>query len=162
MMKLWRYLKGFLWLLDEWLKEKTPINHQISRKSSPSLCSHLACHIILKYNSPLSHSALCLPLKIHEAPPFTAAIHWINLTSPRVWPSDKIQTICSLSCIFLFTHVAELCFLWAFISFICPHFILKFSLNNKTMYFVQWLYHLVCGISMKTSSFFIFFLYPVS
>lgn len=66
MMKLWRYLNascGF-WLPDE----KSTINHQISlAKSSPSLRSRLACHIILKYDSLLPHSALCLPLKIHEA-----------------------------------------------------------------------------------------------
>lgn len=68
MMKLWRYLKRFLWLLaDWWKKKKSTINHQISQKSSPSLCSRLACHITLKYDSPLTHSALCLPLKIHEA-----------------------------------------------------------------------------------------------
>lgn len=49
------------------LMKKSAINHQISHKSSPSLCSRLVCHITLKYDSLLTHSALCLPLKIHEA-----------------------------------------------------------------------------------------------
>lgn len=89
MLKLWRYLNascGF-WFTDE----KSTTNHQISHKLSPSLCSHLVCHIILKYYSLLTHSALCLPLEKTWSGLFTATIHWINLTSPQVWPSDKIQ-----------------------------------------------------------------------
>lgn len=84
-----RFLRLFGWLMKRKKKDSKPPD--ISQIVSLSPLTFSLSHYSKIWPSARTFSPLCLPLKIHEALLPSAALHWIHLTSPRVWPSHKIQ-----------------------------------------------------------------------
>lgn len=79
----------FMLLLVPCWNKKAPINHQISHRSSPrSRLTFILSHYSKIQLSAPTFSAV-FALRNTWSSPFTAAEHWINLTSSQVWPSDK-------------------------------------------------------------------------
>lgn len=81
----------FMLLLVPCWNKKAPINHQISHRSSPrSRLTFILSHYSKIQLSAPTFSAV-FALRNTWSSPFTAAEHWINLTSSQVWPSDVLH-----------------------------------------------------------------------
>lgn len=105
----------FMLLLVPCWNKKAPINHQISHRSSPRsrLTFILSHYSKIQLSAPTFSSVFAL--RNTWSGPFTAAEHWINLTSPQVWPSDKSPVFCTLSCVFVSLQTTELLgVVWSF------------------------------------------------
>lgn len=105
----------FMLLLVPCWNKKAPINHQISHRSSPrSRLTFILSHYSKIQLSAPTFSAM-FALRNTWSGPFTAAEHWINLTSSQVWPSDKSPAFCTLSCVFVSLQTTELLgVVWSF------------------------------------------------
>lgn len=105
-LKLWRHFICFFWFHDE--NKKAPINHQISHRSSlrSRFTFSLSHYSKIQLFAP-TFSSLFAPRNTWSGP-FTAAEHWINLTSPQVWPSDRSPAFCTVSCVFISLQTTEL------------------------------------------------------
>lgn len=145
MMKLWRYLKRFLWLLADWWKKKKHNKPpDISQIVSQPLLTFSLSHYSKIWLSAHTFSSV-FALKNTWSGPFTADIQWINWTSPQVWPSTKIQASAPMSCFAFSPQIPELLIL-------LPSSILG-NYTVQHQFLLQWLYMLYFQISMHVNTF---------